>query len=73
MKDVTSEKYLKTVENIYSLVIMAAKRAAALTRGEPGLLAEVRAKKPPMIALEEIARGKITLAMPPEEDAGQEK
>jgi len=71
MKDVTSEKYLKTVDNIYSLVIMAAKRAAALTRGEPGLLEEVRAKKPPMIALEEIAKGKVGLVMPPDEHAGK--
>jgi DNA-directed RNA polymerase omega subunit len=73
MKDITSEKYLKNADNIYSLVIMAAKRSAALTRGEPSLLSDVRGKKCPKIALDEIAQGKITLALPPESHAGKKK
>ncbi len=66
MQNLTTENYLKKIHNVYSLVILAAKRTVGLTRGEKPLLAEPRRRKPMMIALDEIASGKIIIA-PPEE------
>ncbi len=66
MQNLTTESYLKKIHNVYSLVILAAKRTVGLTRGEKPLLVEPRHRKPMMIALYEIASGKITIA-PPEE------
>ena len=74
MQNLTTESYLKQIHNVYSLVILAAKRTVGLTRGEKPLLVEPRRRKPMMIALDEIAAGKITIA-PPEEipDVAEEK
>lgn len=66
MQKLTTEAYLKRINNVYSLVILAAKRTVGLTRGEKTLLPEPRHAKPMMVALDEIASGKITIA-PPEE------
>jgi len=66
MQNLTTETYLKKIHNIYSLVILAAKRTVGLTRGEKSLIPEPRHRKPMMIALDEIAAGRIVLA-PPEE------
>lgn len=68
MNDLTTEKYLKKVGNVYSLVILAAKRTVGLNRGEKSLLSDTGGEKPIMIALEEIAAGKIKLAPPKEGD-----
>ena len=74
MRNLTTEAYLKKIHNIYCLVILAAKRMVGLTRGEKPLIPEVRNRKPMMIALDEIAAEKITLAPPEEEtDAGETK
>ncbi|MFH1038285.1 MAG: DNA-directed RNA polymerase subunit omega [PVC group bacterium] len=72
MQYITTEKYLEKIHNIYSLVILAAKRTVGLTRGEKSLLPEVKDQKPGMIALEEIIAGKITLA-PAVKDGADEK
>ena len=73
MQNLTTESYLKQIHNVYSLVILAAKRTVGLTRGDKPLIPEVRHLKPMMIALDEIASEKITLAPPEEEkDAGEE-
>ncbi len=66
MQNLTTERYLEKIQNVYSLVILAAKRTVGLTRGEKPLLEEPRHRKPMMVALDEIASGKITIA-PPEE------
>ncbi len=74
MQNLTTETYLEKIQNIYSLVILAAKRTVGLTRGEKALVPEPRNRKPMMIALDEIAEGQITLAPPEEEaDDGEEK
>lgn len=62
MQNLTTERYLKRIQNVYSLVILAAKRTVSLTRGEKPLLEEPRHRKPMMVALDEIASGKITIA-----------
>lgn len=61
MKELTTERYLKKIDSIYSLVILAAKRTTSLTRGSKSLLPDVEHLKPDIIALEEIAQGKIAL------------
>ena len=62
----TTEACLKQINNIYSLVFLAAKRTVSLNRGEKSLLPDIAGEKPIMVAIEEIATGKIALA-PPEE------
>lgn len=47
----------------YSLVIAVAKRAKELKEGAPRLV-EIKSKNPITIALEEIARGKVTIVIP---------
>ena len=71
MRSLTTEPYLKKVDNIYSLVILAAKRTVSLTRGDKPLIEDVRNRKPMMIALDEIAAEKITLAPPEEEKVAE--
>lgn len=60
MFDLTTEACLKQINNIYSVVILSAKRTVGLNRGEKSLLTEFKGEKPIMIAIEEIASGKIT-------------
>ncbi len=73
MRNLTTEIYLQKIQNIYSLVILAAKRTVGLTRGEKPLIEEARHRKPMMIALDEIASDKITLAPLEEEKQEEEK
>lgn len=53
----------KTGNSIYKLVIIAAKRSLEIAEGQPSLLDKPvdRSKKPSMIALEEIAAGRVRL------------
>lgn len=53
---------LKQVKNKYILVILAAQRAVQLTKGEESTV-ESKSNKPLIIALEEIAQGKIKFKM----------
>ena len=66
MFPLTTEACLKKINNIYSLVFLAAKRTVSLNRGEKSLIPGLSGEKPIMVAIEEIATGKIALA-PPEE------
>jgi len=68
----TTEKCLKKINNVYSLVYLSAKRTVNLNRGEKSLLPDMAGKKPIMIAIEEIAEGKIVLAPPEENDEPDE-
>ena len=72
MLGLTTEECLKKINNIYSLVYLAAKRTASLNRGEKSLLSDVQGEKLTMIAIEEIASGKIALAPPEENDEPDE-
>ena len=68
--DVTVEKPLRRINNIYVMTVLAAKRAVSLCRGAKSLLPEAKLLKPPQIALEEIIQGKITYLLPKIEDEG---
>ena len=52
------EELLKNVSSHYKLVLVAAQRANELAKGQPALIV-TKSKKPPIVALEEIAKGKV--------------
>ena len=54
------EGLLKNEGSHYKLVLLAARRANELSKGNPPLIV-TKSKKPGIIALEEIAKGKIKL------------
>ena len=54
------EGLLKTEESHYKLVLLAARRANELSKGNPPLIV-TKTKKPGIVALEEIAKGKVRL------------
>ncbi len=62
MARITVEDCLQQVDNQFSLVLRAAKRARALARGAAPLV-EVENDKPTVLALREIAEGKVTDAI----------
>lgn len=62
MARVTVEDCLKKVENRFALVHLAAKRVRQLYKGAPVLLEEKVRNKEIVVALREIAAGKVTIA-----------
>ena len=62
------EEMMKHVNSRYRLTLLAAQRANALASGVPSLV-EVESKKPSVIALEEIASGKVYYEAKPEAKA----
>ena len=62
MARVTVEDCLKKVENRFALVHLAAKRVRQLYKGAPVLLDEKVRNKEIVVALREIAAGKVTIA-----------
>ena len=73
MARITVEDCLDNIENIFEMVLVAAKRARRVAHGADPML-EVENDKPTVIALREIAEGHITPAIleeveqPPVED-----
>ena len=73
MARITVEDCLDNIENIFEMVLVAAKRARRVAHGAEPML-EVENDKPTVIALREIAEGHITPAIleeveqPPVED-----
>jgi DNA-directed RNA polymerase subunit omega len=59
MSSVSIEELLKKVSSPFKLVILASKRALELADGAPKLV-ETNSKRFSTIALEEIAKGKVT-------------
>jgi len=60
MARVTVEDCLDHVENRFALVMLAAKRARQLSRMNADPLVELENDKPTVVALREIAAGKVT-------------
>ncbi|AMN50337.1 MULTISPECIES: DNA-directed RNA polymerase subunit omega [unclassified Psychrobacter] len=60
MARVTIEDCLENVDNRFELVLVASKRARQLAKGIAEPLVEVDNDKPTVLALREIAAGKIT-------------
>ncbi len=58
--DVSVEKLLDKSKSKYKLVILAARRALELSEGASRLISGDSKRKPSVIALEEIAQGKIS-------------
>ncbi len=64
MSDVPVQDLFAKTGSIYKLVVLASKRAAELNAGAPKLVEADKNEKISSIVLEEIAQGKITLALP---------
>lgn len=60
MARITVEDCLEHVDNRFQLVIVAAKRARQLDRSSAEAMVEEQNDKPTVLALREIAAGKIT-------------
>lgn len=58
-EDYSIEKLQEKIGSIYKLVIVAAKRALEISEGSPRLVEAGPKEKPALIALREIAGGKI--------------
>jgi DNA-directed RNA polymerase subunit omega len=56
----TLKSLLEKVDSKYTLVVAVAKRARALTEGQPKLTKSTNSSKPVTIAVHEIAEGRIT-------------
>lgn len=54
------EDFVPKVDSLYRLVIVAGRRANALSKPDTRSLVPVRSKKPTVTALEEILQGKVT-------------
>lgn len=60
MSNIPLEKMLDKAEgSMYKLVILASKRASEIAEGQPALVPHNSNTKPSVIALQEIAQGKI--------------
>ena len=68
MARVTVEDCLEHVDGIFNLVKIASKRARRIANGAETLLEDEENDKPTVIALREIAEGKITRDLLKEED-----
>ncbi|MDH3440477.1 MAG: DNA-directed RNA polymerase subunit omega [Gammaproteobacteria bacterium] len=67
MARITVEDCLENIENIFEMVLVAAKRARRVAHGADALV-ELENDKPTVIALREIAEGHITPAILEEVD-----
>lgn len=69
MARITVEDCLEKVENRFALVVLASKRTKELKRGAP-LLVRDRDNREIVMALREIASGKVLGKGPSEDDSG---
>ncbi|HRZ80253.1 MAG TPA: DNA-directed RNA polymerase subunit omega [bacterium] len=67
MARVTVEDCLEKVSNRLELIILAAKRTRQLLDGAEPLISNAKGNKEPIVALREVAAGKIKLAAPSQE------
>lgn len=70
MKHYSVEDFEGKADSLYRLVIVAARRAGQVNRPETRRLVATRSKKPTLIALEEIADGKVTYDTGAEDEEG---
>lgn len=61
MARITVEDCLEQIPNRFSLVLIAAERTKQLVQGEEPLIADTRANKEVVIALREIASGRVSV------------
>jgi DNA-directed RNA polymerase subunit omega len=72
MARVTVEDCLERVENRFALVILASKRTKELKRGAP-LMVRDRDNREVVMALREIAAGKVLSRTPTPEESGDKR
>ncbi len=60
MKTLSPEDFKDTVDSMYRLVLVGARRAAQLSKPDARPLVHTDSKKPTVIALEEILQAKVT-------------
>lgn len=72
MARVTVEDCLERVENRFALVILASKRTKELKRGAP-LMVRDRDNREVVMALREIAAGKVASRTPSAEESGDKR
>jgi len=60
MNRISVEQFDDKIDSLYRLVILAARRAAQISKPDTRPLVPVRSKKPTIVALEEILQGKVT-------------
>lgn len=60
MSQISVEDFEGKIDSLYRLVIVAARRAVQVAKPDSRALVPVRSKKSTMVALEEIAQGKVT-------------
>ena len=63
MNVIDVEKMVNKMGSVYKLVIIAAKRALELSEGSPRLVEAGAKEKPALVALREIAAGKVSLRL----------
>lgn len=59
MDKLSVEQFEGKIDSLYRLVILAAQRAAQISKPDSRPLVPVRSKKPTIVALEEILEGKV--------------
>ncbi|HOE66172.1 MAG TPA: DNA-directed RNA polymerase subunit omega [Candidatus Hydrogenedentes bacterium] len=59
MATFSPEDFEGKIDSLYRLVIVGSRRAAQISKPEARPLVPIRSKKPTMVALEEILRGKV--------------
>lgn len=59
MSTISVEQFEGKIDSLYRLVILAAKRAAQISKPDSRPLVPVRSRKPTLVALEEILNGKV--------------
>ena len=57
------EKLLERIGSMYKLVIIGARRALELSEGSPKLVEAGVKEKPALVALREIAQGKVSMRL----------
>jgi len=62
-KVIDVEKLVEKTGSVYKLVIIAAKRALELSEGSPRLVEAGAKEKPAVVALREMAAGKVTVRL----------
>ena len=62
------EKLLERIGSLYKLVIVAAKRALEISEGAPKLVETTLKEKPALVAMREIAEGKVGMRIKKSKD-----
>ena len=68
MNQIGPEDFKEKIDSLYRLVLVAARRATQINKAESRPLVPVQSRKPTVVALEEIAQGKVTYRVASEDE-----